>query len=174
MVYCIAGGTHTGKTALAQRMVQQSGYFCLSLDHLKMGLIRSGHSCLTPESSQEELTGLLWPITREIIKTAIENRQNLILEGCYFPYTLYDDFEPAYRQEIDFRCIVFSSRYIQSQYEHICATADVAEGREKGCHLTIQEMIEENRKNERECAAHGLKTLYVQDSYEVCWDIQKT
>jgi hypothetical protein len=31
-------------------------------------------------SSDEELTEYLWPIVREIIKTAIENKQNLVIE----------------------------------------------------------------------------------------------
>ena len=47
-----------------------------------MGLIRSGITDLTPEDD-DELTDYLWPIVREIIKTAVENEQNLIVEGCY-------------------------------------------------------------------------------------------
>ena len=50
-----------------------------------MGLIRSGHTTLTPESADDALTDYLWPIVREMIKTAVENRQNLIVEGCYIP-----------------------------------------------------------------------------------------
>ena len=85
MVILIAGGSHTGKTLLAQRLLERYYYPYLSIDHLKMGLIRSGQTALTPEDDRE-LTAYLWPIVREMVKTAIENRQNLIVEGCYIPF----------------------------------------------------------------------------------------
>jgi adenylate kinase family enzyme len=81
MIILIAGASHTGKTLLAQRMLEKYKYPYLSIDHLKMGLIRSGNTVLTPEDD-DALTDSLWPIVREIIKTAIENKQNLIVEGC--------------------------------------------------------------------------------------------
>ena len=84
MVLLITGASHTGKTLLAQRLLQTYRCPCLSMDLLKMGLIRSGNTRLTPEDDQE-LESYLWPIVREIIKTAIENRQDLIVEGCYVP-----------------------------------------------------------------------------------------
>ena len=86
MILFIAGASHTGKTALAQRLLERYQYPYLSIDHLKMGLIRSGHTSLTPMSSDEELTKYLWPIVCEMVKTAVENRQNLIVEGCYIPF----------------------------------------------------------------------------------------
>lgn len=55
------------------------------MDHLEMGLIRSGNTDLTPEDDNE-LEAYLWPIVREMIKTAIENRQNLVVEGGYIPF----------------------------------------------------------------------------------------
>ena len=83
MVILLTGASHTGKTLLAQRLLDKYRYPYLSLDHLKMGLIRSGHTELTPLSSDADLTAFLWPIAREMIKTAIENRQNLIvLKSC--------------------------------------------------------------------------------------------
>lgn len=85
MIILITGATHTGKTLLAQRMLERFHYPYLSVDHLKMGLIRSGNTSLTVEDD-EELTEYLWPIVREMIKTAIENKQNLIVEGCYIPF----------------------------------------------------------------------------------------
>ena len=81
MVIIITGATHVGKTILAQRMLEKNKYPYLSIDHLKMGLIRSGITDLTPEND-DELTDYLWPIVREIIKTAIENEQNLIGGVC--------------------------------------------------------------------------------------------
>ena len=79
MIILIAGASHTGKTALAQRLLEKYGYPYLSIDHLKMGLIRSGSTELTPTSDDSDLTAYLWNIVREMIKTAIENRQNLMI-----------------------------------------------------------------------------------------------
>ena len=86
MIILITGASHTGKTVLAQKLLERYQYPYLSIDHLKMGLIRSGNTSLTPEDD-EELTAYLWPVVREIIKTAIENKQNLIVEGCYIHLT---------------------------------------------------------------------------------------
>ena len=70
MIILIAGASHTGKTLLAQQLLEKYKYPYLSIDHLKMGLIRSGNTNLTPLSSDEDLTNYLWPIVKEIIKTA--------------------------------------------------------------------------------------------------------
>lgn len=43
-----------------------------------MGLIRGGNTKLKVEDD-DELVTYLWAIVREIIKTAIENHQNLIM-----------------------------------------------------------------------------------------------
>ena len=92
MIVIITGASHTGKTVLAQRMLEKFKYPYVSIDHLKMGLIRSNNTNLTPEDD-DELVRYLWPIVREMIKTAIENRQNLIIEGCYIPYDWRKDFD---------------------------------------------------------------------------------
>lgn len=84
MIYLIAGGTHTGKTHLAQQLLEKYHFPYLSIDHLKMGLIRSGQTSLTP-ADDAKLTAYLWPIVREIVKTAIENRQNLSSRGATSP-----------------------------------------------------------------------------------------
>ena len=75
MIVLITGASHTGKTALAQKLLEKYKYPYLSIDHLKMGLIRSGNTELTP-MDDNELTEYLWPIVREMIKTAVENNQN--------------------------------------------------------------------------------------------------
>ena len=56
MIVLIAGASHTGKTLLAQRLLEKYKYPYLSIDHLKMGLIRSGNTELTPLSNDSELT----------------------------------------------------------------------------------------------------------------------
>ena len=103
MIILITGASHTGKTLLAQRMLERYKYPYLSIDHLKMGLIRSGNTSLTP-IDDDALTEYLWPIVREMIKTVIENRQNLIVEGCYVPFDWRKDFDEGYLSSIRFIC----------------------------------------------------------------------
>ena len=72
MVILISGASHTGKTLLAQKILERYNYTYYSIDHIKMGLIRSNNTLLTPLSLSSDLTNYLWPIVKEIIKTAIE------------------------------------------------------------------------------------------------------
>lgn len=120
MIVLIAGASHTGKTLLAQRLLEKYKYPYLSIDHLKMGLIRSGNTELTPLSNDSELTEYLWPIVREMIKTAIENGQNLIIEGCYIPFDWKKDFSVDYLENIRFFCLVMSENYIRTHFNDIC------------------------------------------------------
>ena len=51
MIVLLSGASHTGKTVLAQKLLERYQYPYLSIDHLKMGLIRSGNTELTPMSA---------------------------------------------------------------------------------------------------------------------------
>ena len=82
MIIIITGTTHTGKTLFAQKLLEKYKYPYMSLDHLKMGLIR-GHITNLSVYDDDKLIDYMWPIVEGIIKTAIENKQNLIIEGCY-------------------------------------------------------------------------------------------
>ena len=118
MIILITGASHTGKTLLAQRMLETYHFPYLSIDHLKMGLIRSQNTCLTPEDD-DALTAYLWPIVREMVKTAIENRQDLIVEGCYIPPDWRRDFDEVYLQSIRFVCLAMSDAYIDAHFDDI-------------------------------------------------------
>lgn len=128
MIILITGASHTGKTLLAQRMLEEYNYPYLSIDHLKMGLIRSGNTDLTPEDD-EALTDYLWPIVREIVKTVIENQQNLIVEGCYIPFDWRKDFNENYLQSILFVCLAMTDAYIDANIDEIKAHASDIETR---------------------------------------------
>ena len=128
MIILITGASHTGKTILAQQMLEKCNYPYLSIDHLKMGLIRSGNTDLTPEAD-DELTEYLWPIVREIMKTAIENRQNLIVEGCYIPFHWRQDFDEQYLPSIRFICLAMSERYIENHFGEIIGHESEIESR---------------------------------------------
>lgn len=112
MIILISGCSHTGKTALAQRLLEKYKFPYLSIDHLKMGLIRSGQTTLTPEDDRE-LTPYLWGIVREMIKTAVENEQNLIVEGCYIPFDWKKDFDESYLRHIKHYCLIMTESYIR-------------------------------------------------------------
>ena len=145
MVVLIAGASHVGKTLLAQRMLERYGYPYFSIDHLKMGLIRSGITELTPEDD-DALTEYLWPIVREMAKTAIENGQNLIIEGCYVPPDWRKDFSEEYLRSIEFVCLAMSDAYIDAHIDEIWEYACAIETRldDSGC--TLGELKEENRR----------------------------
>ncbi len=166
MVILIAGASHTGKTVLAQKLLEKLHYPYLSIDHLKMGLIRSGQTQLTP-CDDEALTDYLWPIVREIMKTAIENEQNLVIEGSYIPFDWADDFDESYRKEIRYCCLVMTTTYIERCFESIRSNANAIEKRLDDSALSKQWLIEDNRKNLAGCLNRGLPYILIDDEYDL-------
>ena len=167
MVILIAGASHTGKTALAQKLLEKYRYPYLSIDHLKMGLIRSGKTDLTPLSDDRDLTALLWPIVREMIKTAIENKQNLIVEGCYIPFDWQKDFEKAYLDHIQYYCLVMSERYIRNHFEDIKKFACVIEDRLDDEWCTPESALRENADVLDLAQKHKVNYILIDDAYEI-------
>lgn len=166
MIILISGASHTGKTLLAQKLLQKYQYPALSLDLLKMGLIRSGQTSLTPEDDQE-LEAYLWPIVREMIKTAIENGQNLVIEGCYIPFDWKKDFGEAYLSEIRFCCLVMTERYIHHHFDRIKHHASVIEDRQDDSWFTMEMCLEENRRNLELCRKYDCAPLLIEEEYQV-------
>ena len=144
MIILITGASHTGKTMLAQKMLEKYKFPYLSIDHLKMGLIRSGQTGLTPYDD-ERLTVYLWPIIKEMIKTAIENDQNLIIEGCYIPFDWQDSFDAEYLSHIRYICLIMSSSYISHHFDDIIRNENVIEKRMPDADFTIDFVMKENR-----------------------------
>ena len=144
MIVLITGASHTGKTALAQKLLEKYKYPYLSIDHLKMGLIRSGYTKLTPEDDNE-LTDFLWPIIREMIKTAIENKQNLMIEGCY----------------------------IKSHFASIKRYASVIENRLDDESCTMESVLEDNAQFLELAQKYGVNSVLIDDEYEINIDLEK-
>ena len=167
MIVLITGASHTGKTALAQKLLEQNHYPYLSMDHLKMGLIRSGNTELTPMSDDEAMTAYLWPIVREMVKTAIENGQNLIVEGCYIPFDWAKDFEPSYLEQIRYYCLVLSQDYIRAHFDDIKKYANIIEQRldDSGC--TMDSVLEDNARMLELARKHGVPYVLIDDRYEI-------
>ena len=170
MIILITGASHTGKTALAQKLLEQYKMPYLSIDHLKMGLIRSGCTKLTLEDD-EALTEYLWPIVREMIKTAIENGQNLIVEGCYIPFDWQKDFEETYLQQIKYYCLIMSGEYIKNHFSDIKGYANAIEKRLDDGWCTMETVLEDNARFLELAKKHNVNYLLIDDAYEIKIDL---
>ena len=165
MIILITGASHTGKTSLAQKLLEKYKYPYLSMDHLKMGLIRSGNTELTP-MDDAKLTEYLWPIVREMIKTAIENKQNLIIEGCYIPFDWQRDFDKEYLENIQYYCLVMSEGYIRNHFTDIKKYANVIENRLDDEWCTMDSVLKDNAQMLALAQKHNVNYVLINDAYE--------
>ncbi len=165
MIVLIAGASHTGKTTLAQKLLEKYKYPYLSIDHLKMGLIRSGNTELTPMDNK--LCEYLWPIVREMIKTAVENGQNLIVEGCYIPFDWQKDFDSRYLENIKYYCLVMSGEYIRKHFADIKKYANVIEKRLDDEWCTMESVLAENEEILSLAQYHKVNCILIEDKYEI-------
>ena len=166
MIVLITGTTHTGKTVLAQKLLEKYKFPYLSIDHLKMGLIRSNQTTLSA-TDDEKLTPYLWAILKEIIKTAIENEQNLIVEGCYIPFDWAKDFSKDYLLHIKYYCLIMSKNYIQEHFSDILANESIVEQRLISGDLVQGNLIKENERNLQMCKKYGLNCILIDTEYKV-------
>lgn len=166
MIILISGASHTGKTLLAQKLLEKYKYPYLSIDHLKMGLIRTNNTKLTPLSSDEDLTNYLWNIIKEIINTTIENKQNLIIEGCYIPFTWQKDFDKSYLKEIKYVCLVMSENYINKHFNEIIKYQNIIEKRlDENCLKEI--LLKDNKRNLELAIENNLNYIFIDEKYEI-------
>ena len=170
MIILITGASHTGKTALAQKLLEKYKYPYLSIDHLKMGLIRSGNTELTP-MDDNELTEYLWPIVCEMIKTAIENKQNLIVEGGYIPFDWQKDFDSKYLESIKYYCLVMSEEYIKNHFADIKKYANVIENRLDDEWCIMESVLADNAEMLELSQKHNVNYILIEDKYEINIDL---
>ena len=171
MIILITGASHTGKTALAQKLLEKYKYPYLSIDYLKMGLIRSGNTKLTPMSDDKDLTAYLWPIVREMIKTAIENKQNLIVEGCYIPFDWQNEFDSEYLESIKYFCLVMSEKYIRNHFNSIKKYANAIENRLDDEWCTMESVLADNAEVLALAKRHNSNYILIDDQYEIKIDL---
>ena len=166
MIYIIGGASHTGKTNLAQKLMIKYQMPYLSMDHVKMGIVRTG---LVPNyvEQDDKMEEVLWPVIREMIKTAIENEQNMIIEGCYIPYNWKNDFDEEYLEDIRCNYLIMSQEYIENHFEDIRKYACVIEDRldDSGC--TKEWIMEINRECLEGCQKHGCEYKLITEKYDV-------
>lgn len=170
MIILITGASHTGKTALAQKLLEKYKYPYLAIDLLKMALIRSGNTKLTP-MDDDKLTEYLWPIVREMIKTVIENEQNLIVEGCYISFDWAKDFKKEYLDKIKYYCLVMSEKYINTHFADIKKYANVIENRIDDEYCTLENVIADNAKFLKFAKSHNVNYIFIDDRYEIDIDL---
>ncbi len=166
MIILIGGASHTGKTVLSARLIEKYKYPCFSLDHLKMGLIRSGRTTHTPEDD-ELMTDELWGIVKEIIKTAVENSQNLIIEGCYIPYNWKESFTPEYLCHIKCVFLVMSDGYIENNFSDIKAHANDIEKRLDDGYCAKEQLKKDNRAVLLGCEEYGCEYILIDKDYDI-------
>lgn len=169
MIILITGASHTGKTVLAQKLLEKYKIPYLSIDHLKMGLIRSGYTKLTPEEDHA-LTDYLWPIIREIIKTSIENEQNLIIEGCYIPFDWSKDFGNQYLSHIKYYCLIMSEDYIKRHFSDIKEYSNAIENRFSD-ECSMETVLEDNAQFLELAQKYHVNYVLIKDKYEIDIDL---
>ena len=166
MIILITGASHVGKTNLSQKLLEKYKYPYFSIDHLKMGLIRSGNTTLTP-MDDDKLTDYLWPIVREMVKTAIENSQNLIVEGCYIPFDWEKDFDADYLKNIKYYCLIMSENYINERFDDIKKYASVIENRRDDSWCTKESVLEDNATVLALAKKHNVNYVLIDGEYKI-------
>lgn len=165
MIVLIAGSSHSGKTLLSQKLLDKYKFPYISINHLKMGLIRSGNTDLTPEDD-DKLTDYLWPIVREIVKTAIENKQNLIIEGCYIPFNWKDSFDKDYAKQIKYICLIMTKKYIEDNFSDIKNYANIIEKRLDDSSCIKEDLIKDNELNLNMCKKYNCDYILIDNNYK--------
>jgi len=170
MVILINGASCTGKTYLAQNLMEKYKIPYLSIDHIKMGLIRSKNTNLTPYDDKE-LQPYLWNIIKEIIKTVIENNQNIIIEGAYIPFNYKNDFSAEYIDNIKYICLAMSEKYINKNYNLIINKSNIVENRGKSFSIDKDFLISENKKYIENSIKYNLPLQVIDNKYVINVDL---
>ena len=173
MVILIGGNGCTGKTLMAQTLLEKYKIPYISIDHLKMGIYRSDKNCgFTPLDSNEKIGEILWPIIKGIIMTNIENRQSLIIEGCYLLPHRIKEFDQPYKDEIISVFLGFSEDYIEKHLKgEIIQNRNAIEQRMYPEDRSVTQFISEHEKFRKHCLEQGVKYFEIKQDYEE--EIQK-
>ncbi len=165
MIILIGGSSHVGKTFFAQKLLEYLHYPYISLDHLKMGFIRTNRTKLTV-NDDFEMRSFLWPFAAEIIKTALENSQNLIVEGCYIPENWKYSFSEAELNEIRSVFLIMSESYLRSQFDQVCKYSNVIE--QRLCdELDLERLIQCSNDFRESCKRDLTPYIEIDDRFDV-------
>ncbi|MBS4235929.1 adenylate kinase [Campylobacter vulpis] len=167
MIILIGGESHTGKTLLAQRLLEMYHYPYISLDHLKMGFIKGVENPPFSVEEDSKITAFLWNIVQGIIETCIENEQNLILEGVYLTpknVRILLDSKPFAPIKVLF--LIFSKQYILKQYHTITLKENAIEKRKESYVASKEQLIKEHSALKEQCQKYKLPFIEIQEDYE--------
>lgn len=165
MIILIGGSSHVGKTLISQKLIEKYHFPCTSLDHLKMGFIRTGKTDLTVEDDYQ-MRYWLWPFAAEMIKTAIENNQNMILEGCYIPVEWKESFTEEYLHQIRCVYIVMSENYLRKNFHLLSDYANVIEKRLDD-ELDLERLITCSKEFKEGCIQHNIPYIEIDKEYKL-------
>ena len=164
MILLIGGSRHVGKTLIAQKLLERTHFPYTSLDHLKMAFIRTKKTELTTEDDYK-MRYFLWPFAAEMIKTAIENDQNMIVEGCYIPREWKQSFTDEYLSHIYCTFITMSEDYIRRHFDAIKNKANVIEHRIDD-ELDMERLIKCSEYFRQDCVASQTPNIDITDKFD--------
>lgn len=159
MIILLGGSSHVGKTLITQKLLEKTMIPYVSLDHLKMGFIRTGRTDLTVEDDCK-MRDFLWPFAAEIIKTAVENNQNMILEGCYIPGNWKASFSDDYLSKIYCTFITMTEEYLRKNINLVYEKASVIEQRLED-EVDLENLILWNKEFKEECKKFNIPNLEI-------------
>ena len=159
MIILIGGSSHVGKTLIAQKILERTHFPYVSLDHLKMGFIRTGRTDLTTEDD-DKIRYFLWPFAAEMIKTAIENDQNMIVEGCYIPGEWKASFTPEYLKKIYCTFITMDEAYLRANFGSVAGKASIIEKRLDD-NPDLERLILCSREFKADCEKYNIPNLEI-------------
>jgi putative acetyltransferase len=163
MVILIGGESHTGKTLMAQRLLEKHHITYTSLDHIKMGLIRGYDSCkFTAIDDDDIISEKMWGIVKGIINTCLENNQNIILEGYYLPPQHVNE---VLSENVVLFYIVFSENYIRNYFNDILLYESIIEQRKFPEEISLNDFILENKRLKESCLLNNLKFFEIFHDY---------
>ena len=102
-----------------------------------------------------------------MVKTAIENGQNLIVEGCYIPFDWKKDFDEGYLSHIKYYCLVMSENYIRNHFSDIKSYADVIEKRMDDGYCTMENLLKDNKDVLEQCVRYEVNYILIDEGYQV-------
>ena len=106
-----------------------------------------------------------------MIKTAIENKQNLIIEGCYIPFDWEKDFAKEYIDNIRYFCLVMGENYIKNHFDNIKKYASAVESRSNDEWCTMESVLEDNAQFLELAKKYSVKYLLIDDKYKIEIDL---
>jgi len=168
MIILIVAESSTGKTQMAQNLLEIYKVPYFSIDHLKMGIYKTDRNCgFEPTSDNEIIEGKLWPIIKAMITTCIDNGQNLIVEGCYVSPGRLAEFGAEYSKEIIPVFMGFTENYVRNHFlSDIIPYRSVIERRPYPEGRTAEEIIHNNAALRQRCAEEGVCFFDIDEDYE--------